>query len=147
VKPRQPTLQQLAGALIALSITAGISTLAVRATSGGSLTVRLLEGTTLLLAAVAYLFYVLAHHSQLGQVVSRLILVTAFALWASRTARPRHLRCGAAQRPHHPALRRRPRHPALTCTMKTQRRGNGRPMSGQAYWVQGPLRADTVITS
>ncbi len=82
MKPRQPTLQQLAGALIALSITAGISTLAVRATSGGSLTVRLLEGTTLLLAAVAYLFYVLAHHSQLGRVVSRLILVTAFALWA-----------------------------------------------------------------
>ena len=43
---------------------------------------RLLEGTTLLLAALAYLLYVLAHHSQLGQVVSRLILVTAFALWA-----------------------------------------------------------------
>ena len=50
--------------------------------SGSSLTLRLLEGATLLLAAVAYLFYVLAHHSQAGEVITRLILVIAFALWA-----------------------------------------------------------------
>jgi len=41
-----------------------------------------LEGATLLLAALAYLFYLLAHHSQVGEVVTRLILVIAFALWA-----------------------------------------------------------------
>ena len=41
-----------------------------------------MEGATLLLAAVAYLFYVLADHSQVGEVVTRLILVIAFALWA-----------------------------------------------------------------
>ena len=75
-------LRHIAGALIAASIAAGISTIAVRAVSGGSLAVRLLEGATLLLAAVAYLSYVLAHHSERGEVVTRLILVTAFVLWA-----------------------------------------------------------------
>lgn len=78
----RPALRQLAGVLIAASIAFGIATIVARAASGGSLTVRLLEGTTLLLAAVAYLLYVLAHHSHLGEVVTRLILVTAFVLWA-----------------------------------------------------------------
>ena len=80
--PHRPALRQVAGALIAASIAAGIATIAVRAASGGSPNVRLLEGATLLLAAFAYLLYVLAHHSQFGEVVTRLILVTAFVLWA-----------------------------------------------------------------
>jgi hypothetical protein len=82
VKPHRPALRHVAGALITASIVTGIGTIAVRAVSGGSLAVRLLEGATLLLAAVAYLSYVLAHHRQFGQVVTRLILVTAFVLWA-----------------------------------------------------------------
>ena len=68
--------------MITGSVVAGISTIAVRAASGGSPNVRLLEGVTLLLAALAYLLYVLAHHRQFGDVVTRLILVTAFVLWA-----------------------------------------------------------------
>jgi hypothetical protein len=82
VRPHRPTLRHIAGALITASILAGISSIALRATSGGSSAVRLLEGATLLLAAVAYLFYVLAHHGQFREVVTRLILVSAFGLWA-----------------------------------------------------------------
>ena len=82
MKPHRPALRHVAGGLIVASIATGIGTILVRAAAGGSLTVRLLEGATLLLAAVAYLCYVLAHHRQFGQVVTRLILVTAFALWA-----------------------------------------------------------------
>jgi hypothetical protein len=76
VRPHRPALRNLAGGVIAGSIAFGISTIAVRAATGGSLAVRLLEGATLLLAAVAYLLYVLAHHSQAGEVITRLVLVT-----------------------------------------------------------------------
>jgi hypothetical protein len=82
VRPHRPALRHVAGTRITASIVAGISTIAVRAIGDGSLGVRLLEGATLLLAAVAYLFYVLAHHSEFGEVATRLVLVTAFALWA-----------------------------------------------------------------
>jgi hypothetical protein len=82
VRPHRPALRHVAGALITASIVAGISTIAVRAGGGSSLAMRLLEAATLLLAAVAYLSYVLAHHSEFGEVVTRLVLVTAFALWA-----------------------------------------------------------------
>ncbi len=82
MKPHRPALRHIAGGLISASIATGIANIAVRATGGASLTLRLLEGATLLLAAVAYLLYVLAHHSQFAAVVTRLILVTAFALWA-----------------------------------------------------------------
>lgn len=79
---RRPRLKQFAAAIIAASIAAGISTIAVRALGGGSLIARLLEGSTLLLAALAYSCFVLAHHNQRSEVLTRLILVTAFALWA-----------------------------------------------------------------
>lgn len=82
MRAHRPALRHLAGGVIAGSIFVGLSTVAVRIASGGSLAVRLLEGATLLLAALAYLFYLLAHHSQVGEVVTRLILVIAFALWA-----------------------------------------------------------------
>ena len=82
MRPHRPALRSLADGVVAGSIVVGISTIAVRIAGGGSLTLRVSEGTTLLLAAVAYLFYVLAHHSQVGEVVTRLILVIAFPLWA-----------------------------------------------------------------
>jgi len=44
--------------------------------------VRILEAVTLLLAAAAYLAYALAHHKNRGELVTRSILVSAFALWA-----------------------------------------------------------------
>jgi hypothetical protein len=75
-------LSRVAGLLIAVSIATGIMSIVLRAGSAGSLTLRLFEAMTLLLAALAYLFYVLAHHSERGQVLTRLILVAAFALWA-----------------------------------------------------------------
>ena len=68
--------------MIGVSIAAGIATVGVRAADGSSDVVRLLEGTTLVLAAAAYLLYVLAHHAQLARVATRLILVAAFILWA-----------------------------------------------------------------
>ena len=82
MRPHRPALRNLSGGVIAASIAVGISTIAVRLAGSGSMALRLLEGATLLLASVAYLFYVLAHHSQVREVVTRLILVIAFALWA-----------------------------------------------------------------
>jgi hypothetical protein len=53
---------------------------AVRAGWGGS-SARALEGATLFLAAGAYLAHVLAHHEDLRGLLTRSILVSAFALW------------------------------------------------------------------
>jgi hypothetical protein len=72
----------VAGALITASIVAGVITVIVRAAGGGPTILRCLEAATLLLAAAAYLFYVLAHHNHVREVATRLIVVTAFALWA-----------------------------------------------------------------
>lgn len=82
MRPLRPTLQRVAGALIGGSIGLGLASIAARLATGNSLAPRLLEAATLLLAAVAYLLYVLAHHDQLAEVLTRLILVTAFVLWA-----------------------------------------------------------------
>jgi hypothetical protein len=54
--------------------------IAVRIGWGGS-PARPLEGATLFLAAAAYLAHALAHHDDRRELLTRLILVTAFALW------------------------------------------------------------------
>lgn len=78
--PRQKPLRQIAGWLIAASVGAGLLAILVRAVAGGSLA-RALEGTTLFLAAAAYLAHVLAHHDDRRERLTRLVLVSAFALW------------------------------------------------------------------
>lgn len=82
MRPHEPALRHLAGGVIAASIVVGVSTVAARLAGGSSLTLRSLEGATLLLAALAYLCFVLAHHSHVGEVVTRLVLVIAFVVWA-----------------------------------------------------------------
>jgi hypothetical protein len=42
---------------------------------------RALEGATLFLAAAAYVAHVLAHHEDTRELLTRSILVSAFALW------------------------------------------------------------------
>lgn len=73
-------LRYLAGGLIATSVAAGLVAIGVRAGSGGSLA-RALEGTTLFLAAAACVAHTLAHHETLRELLTRSILVSAFALW------------------------------------------------------------------
>jgi hypothetical protein len=80
VRTRQTQLRHVAGGLIAASVLAGILAIGVRAGWGGS-TARALEGTTLFLAAAAYLAHVLAHHEHWRELLTRSILVSAFALW------------------------------------------------------------------
>ena len=58
----------------------GIAAICVRATAGGS-SARGREGATLFLAAGAYLAHVLAHHETRRELLTRSILVSAFALW------------------------------------------------------------------
>jgi hypothetical protein len=70
----------LAGGLIAASVIAGVLAICARAGWGGS-TARALEGATLFLAAAAYLAHVLAHHESRGELLTKSILVSAFALW------------------------------------------------------------------
>ncbi|HUA06522.1 MAG TPA: hypothetical protein VMB27_21635 [Solirubrobacteraceae bacterium] len=73
-------LRYLAGGLIATSAAVGLAAIGVRAGSGGPLA-RALEGTTLFLAAAAYIAHVLAHHETVRGLLTRSILVSAFALW------------------------------------------------------------------
>jgi hypothetical protein len=80
VRNRQRRLRHLAGGLIAASVIAGILAICVRAGWGGP-TARALEATTLFLAAAAYVAHVLAHHDTLRELLTRSILVSAFALW------------------------------------------------------------------
>ena len=77
---RHRQLRYLAGGLIAASAVVGLVAIAVRAGSGGSVA-RALEGTTLFLAAAAYVAHVLAHHETTRELLTRSILVSAFALW------------------------------------------------------------------
>jgi hypothetical protein len=58
----------------------GLLAIAVRAAWGGSLA-RALEGAALFLAAGAYLAHVIAHHEERRELLTRSILVSAFALW------------------------------------------------------------------
>jgi hypothetical protein len=76
--PRQ--LPHVAGGLITLSALFGLLAIGVRAGWGGA-AARALEGTTLFLAAAAYVAHVLAHHETARELLTRSILVTAFALW------------------------------------------------------------------
>jgi hypothetical protein len=80
VRPRQARLRHLAGGLIAASALAGVSAIGVRAGWGGA-PARALEGATLFLAAAAYVAHVLAHHETTRELLTRSILVSAFALW------------------------------------------------------------------
>ena len=73
-------LRHIAGCLIAASAAAGLLAIAARAVVGGSVA-RALEGATLFLAAGAYLAHVLAHHKDRRELLTRAILVSAFALW------------------------------------------------------------------
>jgi hypothetical protein len=61
-------------------VVAGLLAVWVRAAWGGSIA-RALEGATLFLAAGAYLAHVLAHHEHRRELLTRSILVSAFALW------------------------------------------------------------------
>lgn len=77
---RQKQLRHLAGGLIAASVIVGILAICVRAARGGA-AARAFEGATLFLAAAAYLAHVLAHHETRRELLTRSILVSAFALW------------------------------------------------------------------
>jgi hypothetical protein len=70
----------LAAALIAASVAGGLVTILARV-AGFDLDLRVFEGVTLLLAASAYLAYALAHNRNHRELVTRSILVSAFALW------------------------------------------------------------------
>jgi hypothetical protein len=80
VKARRPALGRCAAVLIAASAAAGVLTIFSRVVRVG-LDLAVLEGVTLFLAASAYLAYALAHHRNRRELVTRSILVSAFALW------------------------------------------------------------------
>ena len=80
VNGRHRQLRYLAGGLIAASATVGLLAIGVRAGWGGA-PARALEGATLFLAAAAYVAHVLAHHETTRELLTRSILVSAFALW------------------------------------------------------------------
>jgi hypothetical protein len=80
VRIRRRLLSQVAGGLIAASVGAGILAICVRAGWVGS-SARALEGAALFLAAGAYLAHVIAHHDDRRELLTRSILVSAFALW------------------------------------------------------------------
>jgi hypothetical protein len=80
VRGHRTHLRHLAGWLIAASAVVGLVAIAVRAGWGGA-PARVLEGTTLFLAAAAYVAHALAHHHTRRELLTRSILVSAFALW------------------------------------------------------------------
>jgi hypothetical protein len=80
VRARRPALGRLAAALITASVAAGLLTIFARVIHA-SVDLGVLEGVTLFLAASAYLAYALAHHRNRRELVTRSILVSAFALW------------------------------------------------------------------
>jgi hypothetical protein len=80
VNARNRRLRELAGGLIAASAAVGLVAISVRAGWGGA-PARALEGATLFLAAAAYVAHVLAHHETTRELLTRSILVSAFALW------------------------------------------------------------------
>src|SRR5579863_2836368 len=76
------TLRWVAAALIAGSIAGGAVALLGRAVGLSADVPRVAEGVTLSLAAAAYLAYAFAHHRNRRELLTRSILVSAFALWA-----------------------------------------------------------------
>jgi hypothetical protein len=79
VEARRAKLSRVAGGLIAASAVAGVFAIGVRAGWGDA--ARALEGATLFLAAGAYVAHAFAHHDTFRELLTRAILVTAFALW------------------------------------------------------------------
>jgi hypothetical protein len=73
-------LRYLAGGLIAASAASGLLAIGARAVWGGS-SARAFEGAALFLAAGAYLAHIVAHHADRRELLTRAILVSAFALW------------------------------------------------------------------
>ena len=80
MRAHRANLRHLAGGLIAASVAAGLFAIAVRAAWGG-LPARILEGGALFLAAAAYLAHACAHHDGWRELLTKSILVSAFALW------------------------------------------------------------------
>jgi hypothetical protein len=80
VRTRRGKLRRLAGALIAASVVVGLLAILVRSGWGGW-SARALEGATLFLAAGACLAHVLAHHETRRELLTRSVLVSAFAVW------------------------------------------------------------------
>ncbi len=78
---RRPALGRLAAALVAASVAAGLLAVCARIADASASDLRLAEGVTLFLAAAAYTAYALAHHQNRRELVTRSILVSAFALW------------------------------------------------------------------
>jgi hypothetical protein len=76
----QSALRHLAGGLIAASVGAGLLAIGIRAGGAGS-SARAPEGAALFLAAGAYLAHAFAHHNNRRELLTRSILVSAFALW------------------------------------------------------------------
>ncbi len=81
-RAHRPALGWLAAALIAASGAAGLIAVCARVADAPTSALRVVEGVTLFLAAAAYLAYALAHHQNRRELVTRSILVSAFALWA-----------------------------------------------------------------
>lgn len=77
---RRRDLRRLAAGLIVASVATGLLAIWVRAAWGGS-SARALEGATLFLAATSYFAHALAHHDDRRELLTRSILVSAFALW------------------------------------------------------------------
>jgi hypothetical protein len=80
VNTRHRQLRPVAGGLIAASAVVGLLAIGARAGWGGP-AARALEGATLFLAAAAYVAHALAHHETTRELLTRSILVSAFALW------------------------------------------------------------------
>jgi hypothetical protein len=80
VRAGRTKLRHLAGGLIAASVVAGVVAVGVRVVGGGS-SARASEGAALFLAAAAYLAHVMAHLDDRRELLTRSILVSAFALW------------------------------------------------------------------
>ena len=82
VSARQSALGWLAAALVGGSVAAGLVAVAARIADAPASDLRVMEGVTLFLAAAAYTAYAFAHHQNRRELVTRSILVSAFALWA-----------------------------------------------------------------
>ena len=77
---RRPALGWRAAALVAASVAAGVLAVCARVLHAAAPDLRVIEATTLFLAAAAYVAYALAHHENRRELVTRSILVSAFAL-------------------------------------------------------------------
>jgi uncharacterized membrane protein HdeD (DUF308 family) len=81
VSARRPALGWLAAALVAASVAVGLLAVCARLAHAAAADLRAFEALTLFLPAAAYLAYALAHHNDRRELLTRSILVAAFALW------------------------------------------------------------------